>query len=248
MILKWHIPFYREVFSISGFLQSPVLTFGCQGIEGVQVGGPNVPSFFIPRLKQFLTSEKKVRRLVDFARSKWAQPVPHDFQYTSLTELLQSKGYPVTTLDYFDGRADLRYDMNRPVPELEHNKYGTLIDIGSLEHVFDTAACLENCFRMVRPGGYYLLHTPIKGYYGHGLHVFNPQGLVDCFIANGFRVVYVKFSTYKGKVVPDPSKHDNVVLWLIGKKEREVPAFVCPQQTIWGTDYYPQLVASHSAA
>jgi hypothetical protein len=247
MILKWHIPFYREILAIPDFLQTPVLTFGCQGIEGVQSDEPSRPNPFIPRLQRFLASERKMRLLAAFARSKWSQPVPKDFQHNSLTDLLLSKGYPATTLDYFDGRADLRYDMNLPVPEREHNKYGTLIDIGSLEHLFDTAGCLENCFRMVRRGGHYLLHTPINGNYGHGLHVFNPQGLIDCFVANGFKLVYLKYSTNKGKTVCDPSKRRNVILWLVGKKEKDVPAFVCPQQTIW-TDYYPQTTASESAA
>jgi hypothetical protein len=248
MILKWHIPFYREIFAIPEFLQSPVLTFGCQGIEGVQSSKPQPPDPVIPRVRRFLASENKVRRLTSFARGKLVQPVPEDFRYDSLTDLLAKRGFLVTTLDHFDGRANLRYDMNRPVPQAEHNKYGTLIDIGSLEHLFDTAACMENCFRMVRLGGFYLLHTPINGYFGHGLHVFNPQGLMDCLVANGFKIAYLKYSTYKGKAVSDPSKHGNVVLWLVGKKEKDVPIFVCPQQTIWATDYYPQTSDSESAA
>jgi 2-polyprenyl-3-methyl-5-hydroxy-6-metoxy-1,4-benzoquinol methylase len=56
--------------------------------------------------------------------------------------------------------------MNRPVPESEHNKYGTMIELGSIEHVFDTAACIENCLRMVRKKGHYLLHTEVNGYFG----------------------------------------------------------------------------------
>jgi hypothetical protein len=247
MILKWHVPFYREIFALPNFLQAPVVTFGCQGIEGVQSAAPAPPNPFIPRLRRFLASENKMHRLNRFVQGKFARPVPEDFRFDSLTALLQTKGIAVTTLDYFDGRADLRYDMNQPVPKSEHNKYGTMIDIGSLEHLFDTAACMENCFRMVRKDGYYLLHTPINGYFGHGLHVFNPQGLIDCFVANGFKIVYLKYS-YKGKSVSDPSKHSNVVLWLVGRKEKDIPDFVCPQQTIWATDYYPQTMAEKSAA
>lgn len=248
MILKWHMPYYREIFGLPDFLQAPILTFGCQGIEGVQVVKPMPLRPYIPRLRRFLASENKRGRLKAFVRGKLARPVPNDFYYDSLTTFLRSKGYPVTTLDYFDGNADLRYDMNRPVPQREHNQYGTLIDIGSLEHLFDTAACIENCFRMVRKDGYYLLHTPINGYFGHGLHVFNPQGLIDCFRANGFRIVYLKYSTYEGKWISDPSKDRNAILWLVGKKEQDVPEFVCPQQTIWATDYYPQTTAPQSAA
>src|SRR6266851_4666489 len=151
MMLKWHLPFYQEIFTISHFLQDPILTFGYQGIEKQ---APAAANPFVPRLRRLLASEAKMRRLVKFARSslKWSASVPKDFQYDSLTDLLISRGHSTTTLDYFDGRADLRYDMNRPVPEFEHNKYGTLIDIGCLEHLFDTAGCLENCIRMVRRG------------------------------------------------------------------------------------------------
>jgi hypothetical protein len=248
MVLKWHMPFYREIFVIPGFLQPPILTFGHQGIEGIQSDAPPPPNPFIPRVRRFLTSDRKLRRLTSFVRGKLAHPVPMDFKYQSLTDLLRSKGYPVTTLDYFDSRADLRYDMNQPLPAVEYSKYGTFIDIGCLEHLFDTAACLENCMRMVRRDGHYLLHTPINGYFGHGLHVFNPQGLIDCFVGNGFKIVYLKYSTIKGKTITDPSKHDNVILWLVAKKEKEVPVFVCPQQTVWATDYYPQPIDSATAA
>jgi hypothetical protein len=96
-------------------------------------------------------------------------------------------------------------------------------------------------------GGYYLLHTPINGYFGHGLHVFNPHGLIDCFVANGFKIVYLKYSTEQGKAVSDPSNHHNVLLWLVGKKEKEVPVFACPQQTIWATDYYQQIAPSENS-
>jgi len=245
MMLKWHLPFYQEIFTISHFLQDPILTFGYQGIEKQAPAGANP---FVPRLRRLLASEAKMRRLVKFARSslKWSASVPKDFQYDSLTDLLISRGHSTTTLDYFDGRADLRYDMNRP--EFEHNKYGTLIDIGCLEHLFDTAGCLENCIRMVRRGGYYLLHTPVNGYFGHGLHVFNPQGLIDCFVANGLKIVYLKYSTYKGKPISDPSKSRNVILWLVGKKEEDAPIFVCPQQKIWATDYYSPSAALSSPA
>jgi len=33
--------------------------------------------------------------------------------------------------------------MNDAVPESEHDRYGTFLDIGSLEHVFDTASARE---------------------------------------------------------------------------------------------------------
>jgi hypothetical protein len=86
-------------------------------------------------------------------------------------------------------------------------------------------------------GGHYLLHTPVNGYFGHGLHVFNPQGLLDCLSANGFKIVYLKYSTRLGKPLADPSQASDVLIWVVARKERDVPAFVCPQQTMWSDRY-----------
>ena len=238
MILRLHVPFYEEILRIPDFAQDPILTFGYQDIDG---GAPPGPNPLLPRLRRFLVSEGKLRRVANKVKSTLlpSPPIPAGFQHSSLTELLRAQGNSVVSLDLFDSRAELRYDMNQPVPESEHRKYGTLIDIGCLEHLFDTAQCLENCIRMVRRGGHYLLHTPVNGYYGHGLHVFNPQGLIDCLGANGFKIVYLKYSTMFGKPISDPSTASNVLIWMVGRKERDVSAFTCPQQKIWSNYYAP---------
>ncbi len=44
----------------------------------------------------------------------------------------------ISVIDLFDPRADKRYDMNQPVPQSEHERYGLFVEIGSFEHVFDT--------------------------------------------------------------------------------------------------------------
>ena len=239
MILRAHLPFYEEILKLPGFLQDPILSFGVQGIDR-NVPAPAGSNPLVPRLRRFLKAEGKVRRFTNAVKGKLrtSPPVPPGFQFNSLTELLRARGHSVTELDLFDDRAELRYDMNLPVPESEHRKYATFLDIGCLEHLFDTAQCLENCLRMVRLGGHYLLHTPINGYFGHGLHVFNPQGLIDCVDGNGFKVVYLKYSTYEGKPIADPSKARNVLIWMVARKERELDTFLCPQQKMWSS-YYP---------
>jgi hypothetical protein len=238
MILRFHVPFYEEILRIPDFAQDPILTFGYQDIDG---GAPPGPNPLLPRLRRFLVSEGKLRRVANKVKSTLlpSPPIPAGFRHNSLSDLLRAQGNSVVSLDLFDSRAELRYDMNQPVPESEHRKYGTLIDIGCLEHLFDTAQCLENCIRMVRRGGHYLLHTPVNGYYGHGLHVFNPQGLIDCLGANGFKIVYLKYSTMFGKPISDPSTASNVLIWMVGRKERDVSAFTCPQQKIWSNYYAP---------
>lgn len=238
MLLRHHIQLYEEIFEIPGFLQDPILTFGYQSIDQDPPPGSNPPT---QRLRRFLVEGGKMRRLAGLVkRTVTPEPrIPAGFKYASLSELLLTQGRSVVSLDLFDSRADLRYDMNLPVPESEHRKYGTLIDIGCLEHLFDTAQCLENCMRMLRGGGQYLLVTPVNGYYGHGLHVFNPQGLIDCFADNGFKIVYLKYATILGGLVSDPSAARDVNIWMVGRKEADLARFVCPQQKKWSSFYAP---------
>lgn len=164
----------------------------------------------------------------------FGEHLPADFAFADLKAILLSKGVnKVTTLDYFDERADLRYDMNLPVPAHEHEKYSTVLDIGSLEHVFDTRQCIENCLKMVEVGGIYVLHTCVKGYFGHGLHVFNPEGLLQSLALNNFDIVYLKYTTSEGKVIDAPRYGENVLIWVVAKKLKSLDTFVVPQQSMW---------------
>jgi hypothetical protein len=199
MVLYGHLPFYREIFAIPGFLNNPIVCFGFQEFErGATLDG---------------------------------------HEYTHLGEYFATLGLRATSLDLFDSRSDLRYDMNDPVPDGEYERYGTFIDIGSLEHVFDTRQCFENCLRMVRPGGHYLLCTPVNGYYAHGFHVFNPDCLRDGLEQNGFRLIYEKYSTIGGAVLADPSVSGDNLAWMVARKERTLGDFARPQQRKWLTRY-----------
>ena len=162
------------------------------------------------------------------------EDLPADFAFADLKPILLAQGAgSVTTLDYFDKRADLAYDMNLPVPAEEHEKYTTLLDIGCLEHLFDTRQCIENCLRMVRVGGIYMLHTCVKGYFEHGLHAFNPEGLLQALELNSFEILYLRYTTDAGKVIKSPAYGENVVIWVVAKKRVPLTAFVMPQQSLW---------------
>jgi hypothetical protein len=158
-------------------------------------------------------------------------------KHLHLGEYFERIGLRSTSLDLFDPRAELRYDMNFPVPSSQYGRYAAFIDIGSLKHVFDTRQCLENCMRMVAPGGQYLLHTPVNGYYGHGFHLFNPECLRGVFELNGFSLIYERYSTVDGELVDDPGQTGDILAWMVARKERDVKPFVCPQQRKWYARY-----------
>ena len=158
-------------------------------------------------------------------------------QYVHLGEYFATLGIRAASLDLFNSRSELRYDMNYEVPEIERGRYSTLIDIGSLEHVFDTRQCIENCLRMLTLGGHYLLHTAVNGHFGHGFHVFNPECLRSVLRLNGFRIIYEKYSTIDGRTLVDPSLPGDTLTWIAARKDREIAQFVCPQQQKWYTRY-----------
>ena len=163
-----------------------------------------------------------------------------DFDFPDVVELLAARGVgEVTTLDLFDDRADLRYDLNFPVPANEHDRYATVFDIGTLEHVFDSRQCLESSLRMVRPGGHYFGHTPVKGYYRHGFHTFHPAFLRLALKENGFDILYLKYSSEGGEPLDRPEHGDDVLLWIVGRKTAPMGEFRIPQQPLWIDHYSP---------
>lgn len=156
--------------------------------------------------------------------------------YEHLGAYFEDLGLDCTLLDLFDARSKLRYDMNKPVPVEEHGRYKTFIDIGNIEHVFDTKQCMENCLRMVALGGHYMLHTCVNGYFAHGFHVFNPEALLAALDLNGFTTIFERYTTEWGEPA-EPSTPGDRLIWLAARKDREMGEFVCPQQGMWQARY-----------
>lgn len=165
--------------------------------------------------------------------------MPKDFDYSDLIELLKDKGLKnISALDYFDPQADIKFDLNKPVPKKYQNKYKVLFDMGSIEHVFDTKQCLENYFRMIKKDGLFVLVTSINGYYGHGIHVFNPETIKEALKLNGFKIVYSKYSTSTGRKMDYIDTKKNMLIWVAAKKTKNMGKdFVVPQQTKWEKKY-----------
>jgi hypothetical protein len=74
----------------------------------------------------------------------------------------------------FEG-ADFVHDLNQPVgPELKE-RFNTVYDGGTLEHVFDFPTGLRNCMEMLKTGGRLFIHTVANNYCGHGFYQFSPE-------------------------------------------------------------------------
>jgi hypothetical protein len=168
----------------------------------------------------------------------WGDDLPADFRYRDVVDLLAARGVgEVKTVDFFDERADLRYDLNQPVPEDQHERYASVLDIGTIEHVFDSRQCLESCLRMVRPGGHYFVVTPVHGYHRHGFHTFHPRFVSQALQLNGFEIRYLRFSSEEGEPLGRADEAENSLVWIVGRKTRPIDEFQVPQQEVWREMY-----------
>ena len=162
------------------------------------------------------------------------QVISPSFKAGSFKEYLEQRKVEVTTLDYLDTKADIIHDMNNPWNQHTNHligKFKVVCDIGCLEHVFDTAQCLKNCFSLVEVGGLYVLHTPVSGYVKHGLHIFNHLMLRWVVENNGFEIKYLNYSDQQGNQVSAPVRGtmSETIMWMVAKKVKEVP-FAVPMQ------------------
>lgn len=234
-ILPAHYRWHAEAFAVPGFFSEPVMVFGFQDFVIPKKELANKLGTFLRSRRKIGLIRDKVAETISERRGRHLDSFRGAHTFKELVETYGVKDLQV--LDLFDPRADLRFDMNYPIPLEQSERYGTVIDIGSLEHVFNSAQCLENCLRMVRPGGHYFLHTPVNGHFGHGLHVFNPVGLIDACKLNGFEIEYLRYSTEAGAPVTDPSVDNDVIIWLVAKKKYKLEQFVFPQQMQWKEAY-----------
>lgn len=85
--------------------------------------------------------------------------------------------------------ATVVHDFNRPIPASFHQRFDTVVDGGSLEHIFDVKQALENYINMTRAGGLIFINTPANNLCGHGFYQFSPDFFYRVFDeSNGFKV------------------------------------------------------------
>lgn len=81
------------------------------------------------------------------------------------------------------------HDLNQPIPSALERRFTAVVDAGVLEHVFDFPQAMENCMRMVEPGGHLLVIAPGNNEMGHGFYQFSPELYFRLLVpTHGFRV------------------------------------------------------------
>ena len=76
-----------------------------------------------------------------------------------------------------DPHAKVVLDLTKPLPEEYKNRYNTVIDSGTLEHIFDHKSAFTNFYDMCKVGGYIIHITPVlaieHGLFNHTMRLFS---------------------------------------------------------------------------
>ncbi|HEY8647515.1 MAG TPA: hypothetical protein VIL77_16715 [Gaiellaceae bacterium] len=72
-------------------------------------------------------------------------------------------------------KASIIHDLNAEIPADLEGRFTMLLDVGTLEHVFDFPTAIRNCMRMVEVGGHLILVLPTNNEAGHGFYQFSPE-------------------------------------------------------------------------
>ena len=84
--------------------------------------------------------------------------------------------------------AQIKLDLTKEIPKNMLEKFNTVLDGGTLEHVFDVAKALENIHNMTAIGGVIVHLTPLT-WYEHGLYNFNPRFYDLISTANSYKEI-----------------------------------------------------------
>jgi SAM-dependent methyltransferase len=115
--------------------------------------------------------------------------LPPAKRYGPFCEDLLIEQFGAASVTSFDAsvyeHATVLHDMNKP---LDHDRqYDTVIDFGTLEHIFDLAVALKNVATICKPGGRIIHNLPANNYNGHGFWQFSPELFFSLYsTSNGF--------------------------------------------------------------
>jgi SAM-dependent methyltransferase len=200
---------------------------------------------------------EKLCRQFDFAPSDLTNIEPQSaltYVEPLLTRLLKASDVESLDASRYEG-ATHTHNMNLPLPENLRLRYDTVLEAGSLEHIFNFPVAIQNLMQAVKVGGSIFIQTPANNYFGHGFYQFSPEVFYRVFTEeNGFEVQRVElvehlypchpFSTRTHRVA-DPAKigkrvqlvNNRPTLLLVeARRVAEKPIFTNPPQQ---SDYVP---------
>jgi hypothetical protein len=172
-----HLGFY-DLCHQTGTWRTPVISLGTQDIHEPK---DEIRAFALRNRHENLAADQTVRSLF---RDRYS------------------------VVEYLDGdlndRADLRLDLNAALPGDLVGRFSTVLNAGTVEHVFDIAQALANIHDLIAPGGTIVHIGPIS-WYQHGYYNLNPLLFSELAKLNNYRLLAEAFH-FKSDVLANPSR------------------------------------------
>ena len=155
--------------------------------------------------QKLLFTKKELNRLIN---------ENSDFMEGDYCENFLKKAFNVKAVDSFDNSdfegATHIIDMNLPLQK-KFQYYDTIIDFGSLEHIFNVAQSLANVSNLCKQNGQILHYLPANNNCGHGFWQFSPEV---------FFSLYSEKNGYKNTEIFVINVHNNSNWWKVHKQKQ----------------------------
>ena len=134
--------------------------------------------------RQNLDPSKRLAKLLLPSISKYKEYIYAD---RLLEEYFHSSIVDSVDVSDYEG-ATIIHDMNKPLPNKLKGQYDTVIDSGTLEHVYNVPQALENCSLLCKPGGQIIHMLPANNLCGHGFWQMSPELFFSLYsVKNGYK-------------------------------------------------------------
>jgi SAM-dependent methyltransferase len=114
--------------------------------------------------------------------------IKQDYVHQAYCEQMLIDYFGASNVDSIDNssyeNATYIHDMNKPLPLELYQKYDTVIDGGTLEHVYNAPRALENFSHLCKPGGQILHILPANNFCGHGFWQISPELFFSLYSTN----------------------------------------------------------------
>jgi len=99
--------------------------------------------------------------------------------------------------DYTDfdinDKARVKLDLTEPLPEEYKEKYNTIVDSGTMEHIFDQKNAFTNFYEMCKVRGYIIHIQTIRFGWNHGFYNYCPCTFCKLANANKYPIIHTAF-------------------------------------------------------
>lgn len=118
----------------------------------------------------YLLERNSLSHLKDREYSGFCEPLLHDlFGFES-----------IDSIDYSDYEgASILHNMNTPIPS--DFTYDFVLELGTIEHIFNIPQVCENIINLLNVGGIFLSVNVNNNFSGHGIYQFSPEFYLSTF-------------------------------------------------------------------